>query len=63
MAHRRQLAGSPFAGASLFTMTPTQSEFPETGTVPQGVLTTHTLAPGQVYPGVTHAYQVYVPAQ
>lgn len=31
--------------------------------VPQGVLTTHTLPPGDVYPGVPHRYQVYVPAQ
>jgi gluconolactonase len=31
--------------------------------VPQGTLTTHSLAPGAIYPGVTHDYQVYVPAQ
>lgn len=31
--------------------------------VPQGTLTTHSLAPGAIYPGVTHEYQVYVPAQ
>ncbi|MBL8127733.1 MAG: SMP-30/gluconolactonase/LRE family protein [Chloroflexia bacterium] len=30
---------------------------------PQGTLTTHTLPPGKIYPGVTHTYQVYVPAQ
>jgi hypothetical protein len=34
-----------------------------THVVPQGTLTTHTLTPGKIYPGVTHAYQVYVPAQ
>ena len=31
--------------------------------VAQGTLTTHSLAPGRIYPGVTHEYQVYVPAQ
>lgn len=31
--------------------------------VPQGTVTTHSLAPGAIYPGVTHEYQVYVPAQ
>ena len=31
--------------------------------VAQGTLTTHSLAPGAIYPGVTHEYQVYVPAQ
>ena len=30
---------------------------------PRGTLTTHVLPPGAVYPGVTHDYQVYVPAQ
>lgn len=36
---------------------------PVSDAVPQGTLTTHTLAPGAIYPGVTHDYQVYVPAQ
>lgn len=30
--------------------------------VSQGTFTTLTLAPGTIYPGVTHEYQVYVPA-
>ena len=29
----------------------------------QSTLTTHALPPGAIYPGVTHTYQVYVPAQ
>ncbi|MEZ4562343.1 MAG: alpha/beta hydrolase-fold protein [Thermomicrobiales bacterium] len=36
---------------------------PSAGAVPQGTLTSHSLPPGAVYPGVTHEYQVYVPAQ
>ncbi|MDQ2652868.1 MAG: alpha/beta hydrolase-fold protein [Chloroflexota bacterium] len=43
-------------------MTETQ-HLPSASAVPHGTLTTHTLAPGAIYPGVTHAYQVYVPAQ
>jgi len=44
-------------------MTEPQHDFPDASAVPQGTLTTHLLAPGKVYPGVTHAYQVYVPAR
>jgi sugar lactone lactonase YvrE len=31
--------------------------------VPKGTLTRHTLAPGKLFPGTPHNYQIYVPAQ
>jgi gluconolactonase len=33
------------------------------GGIPEGTLSSSTLAPGAVYPGTPHDYQVYVPAQ
>jgi gluconolactonase len=35
---------------------------PQAG-VPKGVVTKYTLAPGRFYPGITHNYSLYIPAQ
>jgi enterochelin esterase-like enzyme/sugar lactone lactonase YvrE len=61
---RRDLLPLPLtallARAEQYVYTPDSSRQPN---VPRGTVTAHTLATSKVYPGTTHEYWVYVPAQ
>jgi gluconolactonase len=63
MAHHHWFGGNPSAGVRQFIMHQQQDNLPAADAVPQGTLTKHMLEHGVIYPGVTHEYQVYVPAQ